>query len=95
MHITDAAQILLKSTNNTSYMEVFQDICILYETSYSRNAAFWLWFSICSLVLRCLGIPTRTITNFSSAHDADRNLRVDEFYDASGNHLDRAADSIW
>lgn len=52
-------------------------------------------FSICSLVLRCLGIPTRTITNFSSAHDADGNLRVDEFYDASGNHLDRAADSIW
>lgn len=49
----------------------------------------------CSSVLRCLGIPTRTITNFSSAHDADGNLRVDEFYDASGNHLDRAADSIW
>uniref|UniRef100_A0A8C8AAG4 protein-glutamine gamma-glutamyltransferase n=1 Tax=Otus sunia TaxID=257818 RepID=A0A8C8AAG4_9STRI len=44
---------------------------------------------------KCLGIPTRTITNFSSAHDADGNLRVDEFYDASGNHLDRAADSIW
>lgn len=48
-----------------------------------------------ALVLRCLGIPTRTITNFSSAHDADGNLRVDEFYDASGNHLDMAADSIW
>ncbi|NXU55018.1 TGM3 glutamyltransferase, partial [Turnix velox] len=44
---------------------------------------------------KCLGIPTRTITNFSSAHDADRNLRVDEFYDASGNHLERGADSIW
>ncbi|NWW45800.1 TGM3 glutamyltransferase, partial [Pedionomus torquatus] len=55
----------------------------------------WVFAAVLTTVLRCLGIPTRTITNFSSAHDADRNLRVDEFYDASGNHLDRAADSIW
>lgn len=75
-------------------MKVRRDISVLYETSHSRNA-LWPWFSIRSLVLRCLGIPTRTITNFSSAHDADGNLRVDEFYDASGNHLEMAADSIW
>lgn len=46
-------------------------------------------------MLRCLAIPTRTITNFSSAHDANENLRVDEFYDADGNHLERGADSVW
>ncbi|XP_069728246.1 protein-glutamine gamma-glutamyltransferase E-like [Phaenicophaeus curvirostris] len=55
----------------------------------------WVFAAVLTTVLRCLGIPTRTITNFSSAHDADRNLRVDEFYDADGNHLDRAADSVW
>ncbi|XP_075624732.1 protein-glutamine gamma-glutamyltransferase E isoform X2 [Balearica regulorum gibbericeps] len=55
----------------------------------------WVFAAVLTTVLRCLGIPTRTITNFSSAHDADGNLRVDEFYDAAGNHLDRSADSIW
>ncbi|NXC61209.1 TGM3 glutamyltransferase, partial [Aleadryas rufinucha] len=55
----------------------------------------WVFAAVLTTVLRCLGIPTRTITNFSSAHDADRNLRVDEFYDADGNHLERGADSIW
>ncbi|XP_076208449.1 protein-glutamine gamma-glutamyltransferase E-like isoform X1 [Aptenodytes patagonicus] len=60
-----------------------------------RYGQCWVFAAVLTTVLRCLGIPTRTITNFSSAHDADGNLRVDEFYDASGNHLDRAADSVW
>ncbi|XP_074460942.1 protein-glutamine gamma-glutamyltransferase E-like [Larus michahellis] len=60
-----------------------------------RYGQCWVFAAVLTTVLRCLGIPTRTITNFSSAHDADGNLRVDEFYDASGNHLNRAADSIW
>ncbi|NXN50715.1 TGM3 glutamyltransferase, partial [Rynchops niger] len=60
-----------------------------------RYGQCWVFAAVLTTVLRCLGIPTRTITNFSSAHDADGNLRVDEFYDASGNNLNRAADSIW
>ncbi|NWW12473.1 TGM3L glutamyltransferase, partial [Oreocharis arfaki] len=46
-------------------------------------------------VLRCLGIPTRVITNFNSAHDKNLNLSVDKYIDMSGNTLHLSEDSVW
>lgn len=43
-------------------------------------------------VLRCLGIPTRLITNFSSAHDVDGNLSLDFMVNESGENT---GDSSW
>lgn len=46
-------------------------------------------------VLRSLGIPTRVITNFNSAHDRNLNLSIDKYIDISGKTLHLTEDSVW
>ncbi|XP_053572579.1 protein-glutamine gamma-glutamyltransferase E-like [Bombina bombina] len=55
----------------------------------------WVFAAVMCTVLRCLGIPTRVVTNYLSAHNTDGNLCVDLHYDPDGKFLEISNDSIW
>lgn len=45
--------------------------------------------------MRVLGIPSRVVTVFDAAHDADANLTIEEYYSTTGEKLNLSRDSIW
>ncbi|RXN32479.1 glutamine gamma-glutamyltransferase [Labeo rohita] len=55
----------------------------------------WVFAAVMCTVMRALGIPTRVITNFNSAHDTDGNMVIEEYYDEKGKKLSISSDSIW
>uniref|UniRef100_A0A8C4N3I2 protein-glutamine gamma-glutamyltransferase n=1 Tax=Eptatretus burgeri TaxID=7764 RepID=A0A8C4N3I2_EPTBU len=56
----------------------------------------WVFSGVATTVLRSLGIPSRPVTNFESAHDADASLSFDIFVDENMKILkDRMKDSKW
>ncbi|XP_004380737.1 protein-glutamine gamma-glutamyltransferase 5 isoform X1 [Trichechus manatus latirostris] len=61
-----------------------------------RYGQCWVFAAVMCTVMRCLGIPTRVITNFDSGHDTDGNLTIDEYYDNTGRILEnKKKDSVW
>lgn len=63
-----------------------------------RYGQCWVFAGVFTSVMRALGIPCRTITNFVSAHDTTEpyNRAVDMYYDSEGNSIEeKNSDSIW
>ncbi|OCT62794.1 hypothetical protein XELAEV_18043885mg [Xenopus laevis] len=54
----------------------------------------WVFAGVLCTVLRCLGLPARVITNIESAHDTNRNLVIEEYYDEDGISI-KSPDSVW
>ncbi|XP_063778483.1 protein-glutamine gamma-glutamyltransferase 4 [Pseudophryne corroboree] len=56
----------------------------------------WVFSGVLTTVMRCIGIPARSVTNFSSAHDTEENLKIDVYMNERGEKLeDFSSDSIW
>ncbi|KAK9887423.1 hypothetical protein WA026_022358 [Henosepilachna vigintioctopunctata] len=56
----------------------------------------WVFSGVLTTICRALGLPTRTVTNYSSAHDTQGSLTVDYFINKEGDLLeDLNSDSVW
>ncbi|XP_021544682.1 protein-glutamine gamma-glutamyltransferase 2 [Neomonachus schauinslandi] len=55
----------------------------------------WVFAAVACTVLRCLGIPTRVVTNFNSAHDQNSNLLIEYVYNKFGEIQRDKSEMIW
>lgn len=61
-----------------------------------KFAQCWVFAGCLTTVARALGIPSRIVTNYSSAHDNNGSVTVDYFVDDDGKIMEEMnADSIW
>ncbi|XP_005392599.1 PREDICTED: protein-glutamine gamma-glutamyltransferase 2 [Chinchilla lanigera] len=55
----------------------------------------WVFAAVACTVLRCLGVPTRVVTNYNSAHDQNSNLLIEYFRNEFGEIEGNKSEMIW
>ncbi|EDO43696.1 predicted protein, partial [Nematostella vectensis] len=60
-----------------------------------RYGQCWVFSGLVTTLCRALGIPTRSVTNFKSAHDTDSSMTIDFHFDEAGEPMDDLDDSVW
>lgn len=83
---------------NPSLWSGSADILQMWSASQFRPVKYgqcWVFAAVMCTVMRALGIPTRVVTNFNSAHDTNGNMVIEEYYSEFGEKLPVGRDSIW
>ncbi|CAG5134110.1 unnamed protein product, partial [Candidula unifasciata] len=86
--------------DGTSPMAWTGSVAILEEYWKTKRPVMygqcWVFAGVATTVCRTLGIPARSVTNYSSAHDTDGSITVDHHLKANGE-VDRSikGDSVW
>lgn len=61
-----------------------------------KFAQCWVFAGALTTIARAIGIPSRIVTNYSSAHDTQASMTVDYFVDDEGKIMEEMnSDSIW
>lgn len=55
----------------------------------------WVFSGVMTTLCRALGIPTRSVTNFESAHDSDSSMTIDFHFNKDGDPMSYLDDSVW
>ncbi|NXD08709.1 TGM4 glutamyltransferase, partial [Nothocercus nigrocapillus] len=87
-------------TGGTSPLVWIGSVAILQQYYKTKKPVLygqcWVFSGVLTTVMRCLGIPTRSVSNFDSAHDTQEDLRVDIFLNENRELLSNLTeDSIW
>ncbi|KAF7995203.1 hypothetical protein HCN44_004675 [Aphidius gifuensis] len=68
------------------------------EKTSVKYGQCWVYGGVLTTLCRALGIPSRVVTNFASAHDTNGNLRIERCFDFQGKEIqdeEFTGDSVW